>query len=126
MLLRCFIVLTVILNDVPNLISAVPLQQEALLLDTAESNEVSSKIHPHGKNVIIGEIVINSKDAEEKVDLSEEAREGKAATNNIRDALNVLDNTFESVDFTNAIISPDGKKECVNKTQFVETVVSDR
>ena len=95
-------------------------------MDTAESNEVSSKIHPNGKNVIIGEIVINSKDAEEKVDLSKEAREGKAATNNIRDALNVLDNTFESVDFTNAIISPDGKKECVNKTQFVETVVSDR
>ena len=124
MLLRCFIILTVILNDVPNLISAVPLQQEALILDTAESNEVSSKIHPHGKNVIIGEIVVNSKDAEEKIDLSEEAREGKAATNNIRDLL--LDNTFESVDFTNAVLSSDGKKECVNKTQFVETVVSDR
>ena len=124
MLLRCFITLTIILYDVPNLISGSPLHQEALILDTAESNEVSSKIHPDGKNVIIGEIVINSKDSEE---LSpEEAREGKAATNNIRDALNVLDNTFESVDFTNAIISPDGKKECVNKTQFAETVVSDR
>ena len=126
MLLRCFIVLTFILHDVPNLTSGSPLQQEALILDTAESNEVSSEVHPHGENVIIGEIVINSKDAEENSDLSEEAREGKAATNNIRDVLNVLDNTFESVDFTNAIKSPDGKKECVNKTQFVETVVSDR
>ena len=122
MLLRCFIILTIILYDVPNFISGSPLHQEALILDTAESNEVSSKIHPDGENVIIGEIVINSKDSEELT--SEEAREGKAATNNIRDLL--LDNTFESVDFANAVLSSDGKKECVNKTQFVETVVSDR
>ena len=123
MLLRCFIILTIILYDVPDLISGSPLQQEALILDTAESNEVGSVVHPDGKNVIIGEIVINSKDAEENPELIEEAREGKAAKN-IRELL--LDNTFESVDFTNAILSPDGKKECVNKTQFVETVVSDR
>ena len=104
MLLRCFIILTIILYDVPDLISGSPLQQEALILDTAESNEVGSVVHPDGKNVIIGEIVINSKDAEENPELIEEAREGKAAKN-IRDLL--LDNTFESVDFTNAILSPD-------------------
>ena len=57
----------------------------------------------------------------------DEPREGKAARNNIRDQLdNLLDETFETVDFSGAITSADGTKECVNKTVFVETTVSDR
>ena len=124
MLLRSFAILTILFFDVPFYIKGVPLHLENDPLDTAESNDVHTEIQSLKNNVVIGHIVADSSNkVGNKQNSVEESGTGKAAKNNIRDKL--LDNTFESVDFSNAIPSADGKKECVNKTQFVETVVSD-
>ena len=125
MLLRSFAILTILFLDVPCYIKGVPLHHEIEPLDTAESKDVPTEVQSLKHNVVIGHVVEeSSKKVGKQQKSEEESREGKAASNNIRDKL--LDNTFESVDFSNAILSADGKKECVNKTQFVETVVSDR
>ena len=102
-----------------------PLHADETLLDVDESNEIETVVEqPTIFNVISNAIVKVLKNVDPEKSSVGEAREGKSSKNNIRDLL--LDKSFESVDFSGAVFSPDGKKECVNKTQFVETVVSDR
>ena len=146
MLLRWFAIYFILFADIPCLISGVPLNKT----NASDRNEVLTEIQSNNQDVVIGDVV-DSKDkigdiedaAKEESDnivkeskdengetsksTEEEPREGKAARNNIRDQLdNLLDETFETVDFSGAITSADGTKECVNKTVFVETTVSDR
>ena len=148
MLLRWFAIYIILFADIPCLISGVPLNKT----NVSDRNKVLTEIQSNDQGVVIGDIVgeeaddriadieISEKDEsfsvgkeikEENGDTSKSIedvpREGKAARNNIRDQLdNLLDETFETVDFSGAITSADGTKECVNKTVFVETTVSDR
>lgn len=146
MLLRWFAVYFILFADIPCLISGVPLNKT----NASDRNEVLTEIQSNNQDIVIGDVVEakdrigdiedaakeesdnvikDSKDenGETSKSTEEEPREGKAARNNIRDQLdNLLDETFETVDFSGAITSADGTKECVNKTVFVETTVSDR
>ena len=125
MLLPWMAILTILLVDGSVFINCTPVHQEDSSLETAESKEVVSEMQSPTENVVIGKIVNDSNNKIENTEKSEqETRKGKDIQNKIRDLL--LDNTFETVDFSNAILSTDGTKECVNKTHFVETVVSDR
>ena len=148
MLLRWFAIYFILLADTPCLIRGVPLNKT----NASDDNEVLTEIQSNNQDVVIGDNVVEeannkisdieqpdkdesdsagkkSTDENGKTSKSteDEPREGKAARNNIRDQLdNLLDETFETVDFSGAITSADGTKECVNKTVFVETTVSDR
>ena len=100
-------------------------EEEEKLIPAAEEGEKGEDAAKEESDNVIKE----SKDenGETSKSTEDEPREGKAARNNIRDQLdNLLDETFETVDFSGAITSADGTKECVNKTVFVETTVSDR
>ena len=148
MLLRWFALYFILFADIPCLICGVPLNKT----NASDDNEVMTEIQSNNQDVVIGDNVVEEanneigdienpdkdesdsagkKSTDENGDTSKstenEPREGKAARNNIRDQLdNLLDETFETVDFSGAITSADGTKECVNKTVFVETTVSDR
>ena len=148
MLLRWFAIYFIFFADIPCLICGVPLNKTNASVNNEVITEIQSNIQDVviGDNVVeeaideIGDIEIPDKDesdsaGKKSTDLNgetlksteDEPREGKAARNNIRDQLdNLLDETFETVDFSGAITSADGTKECVNKTVFVETTVSDR
>ena len=148
MLLRWFALYFILFADIPCLIRGVPLNKT----NASDDNEVMTEIQSNNQDVVIGDNVVEEasnkigdienpdkdesdsagkKSTDENGETSksteDEPREGKAARNNIRDQLdNLLDETFETVDFSGAITSADGTKECVNKTVFVETTVSDR
>ena len=102
-----------------------PLHVEDTLLDVDESNEVLTEIQPSIDIVVTDSIVnVTRPENSKTLETGEETRTGKSSKNSIRDLL--LDNTFGSIDFTGAQLSADRTKECVNKTTFVETLVSDR
>ena len=148
MLLRWFAIYFILFADTSCLIKGVPLNKT----NASDDNEVMTEIQSNNQDVVIGDNVVEEannkigdienpdkdesdsagkKSTDENGETSksteDEPREGKAARNNIRDQLdNLLDETFETVDFSGAITSADGTKECVNKTVFVETTVSDR
>ena len=123
MLLRWIPVFTILCFHMPFIAKGIPVHQENVLLDSAESNQVLTEVQSPNDNIVIGKVVKESnKNIERDQKSVDEEREGKQI--NIRDLL--LDDTFGSVDFSNAVLSADGTKECINKTQFVETVVSDR
>ena len=148
MLLRWFALYFILFADIPCLICGVPLNKT----NASDDNELMTEIQSNNQDVVIGDNVVEEannkisdieqpdkdesdsagkkstdKNGETSKSTEDEPREGKAARNNIRDQLdNLLDETFETVDFSGAITSADGTKECVNKTVFVETTVSDR